>query len=58
MIWDSNAFEPIYKELKNNFDNITKYIVRFDYWLEMMILQADFLQDLYLGQIGDFVNHC
>ena len=47
MIWNGSAFANIFNELKSNFENISKFIVRFDYWLEMMINNADFLQELY-----------
>lgn len=56
MIWNSSKFEKIYGELKINFDKITKYIVRFDFWLEMMVKNADFLQDLYPNQILDYLK--
>ncbi len=58
MIWNSDLLEPVFYHLKENFKNINKFILRFDYWLEMMINDADFLQDLYPGKLGDFLNHC
>jgi len=57
IIWNSKAFEPIYSELKRNVDNIHKYIVRFDFWLEMMVKNPSYLQDKYKG-IVDFTNEC
>ena len=57
MIWNSKKFESIYLELKRNFEGITKFIVRFDFWLEMMIKNSDFLQDLYKDQIADYLLH-
>ena len=32
LMWNGDDFESIYLELKKNFDGITKFIVRFDYW--------------------------
>lgn len=58
MIWNSKELSKVYHELKRNFDVINKYIVRFDFWLEMMVKNADFLQDLYPGQISDFLMSC
>lgn len=49
MIWnDREVFARVYEELKRN-EHIRKFIVRFDFWLEMMIDNADFLQELYPG---------
>jgi hypothetical protein len=58
MIWNSEACEQIYKELKPIFNTLTKYVVRFDFWLEMMVENFQFLQDVYPDQISDFLNHC
>lgn len=33
MIWNDDILVPIYEVLKNNFENINKFIVRFDFWL-------------------------
>lgn len=32
--------------------------MRFDFWLEMNIKQADFLQEVYPGQISDYLESC
>lgn len=55
MIWEGNLLTPIYDALKENFENINKCIVRFDFWLEMTIENADYLQELYPGQVVDFL---
>ncbi len=34
---------------------INKFIVRFDFWLEMTINKADFIQQLYPGKVIDFL---
>lgn len=47
---------PVYEALRSNFDNIKKFIVRFDFWLEMNIKNADFLQDLFPTQISDYLQ--
>lgn len=54
MIWQGNLLLPVYGFLKDNFDGINKYIVRFDYWLEMTISNADYLQELFPRMIVDF----
>jgi len=58
IIWNNSKFEAIYLELKKNFEAITKFIVRFDFWLEMMVKKADFLQDLYPNKIADYLSLC
>ena len=58
LIWNNAKFEAIYLELKKNFEAITKFIVRFDFWLEMMVKNADFLQDLFPTQIADYLSIC
>lgn len=34
---------------------INKFIVRFDFWLEMTINNADFVQKIYPGKVIDFL---
>jgi hypothetical protein len=49
MIWQGSSMLPVYEVLKANFENIKKFIVRFDFWLEMNVKNADFLQDTFPG---------
>lgn len=58
LMWNGDDFESIYLELKKNFDGITKFIVRFDYWLEMMVKNPYYIQDSYVTQIVDYVSQC
>ncbi|KAL4506501.1 hypothetical protein ABPG72_000072 [Tetrahymena utriculariae] len=60
MIWDKRNvdLERVYIALKENFEQITQYIVRFDYWLEMMINNADFIQDVFPTEVSDYLNYC
>lgn len=55
MIWQGDHLKPVYTSLKDNFDVITKFIVRFDFWLEMTIANADYVQALYPGKVIDFL---
>lgn len=43
MIWDKRliGLTSVFSNLKENYDNIREYIVRFDYWLEMLIENAE-----------------
>ena len=58
LIWNSDDFESVYLELKRNFETIRKFIVRFDYWLEMMVIKPVYIQDEYKTQIVDYVSDC
>lgn len=55
MIWSGDNLKPVYESLKSNFDVITKFIVRFDFWLEMNIANADYIQVLYPRTVIDFL---
>ena len=55
MIWKDDRLRPVYQALKDNFEVITKFIVRFDFWLEMNIANADFVQAIYPGTVIDFL---
>jgi hypothetical protein len=35
---------------------INKFIVRFDFWLEMTINNANYIQKLYPGKVIDFLG--
>lgn len=44
VIWNNReVFKRIFIELDKNWKNISKFIVRFDFWLEMIVENADFL---------------
>lgn len=55
MIWQGDLLKPVYEALRSNFDVINKFIVRFDFWLEMTINNADFIQQIYPGKVIDFL---
>jgi hypothetical protein len=33
-------------------------VFRFDYWLEMIVKQAEFVQDHFPGEISDYLADC
>lgn len=55
MIWKDDHLKPVYQALKENFEAVAKFIVRFDFWLEMTINNADYVQVLYPGKVIDFL---
>ena len=58
MIWHGGSMLPVYEALRSNFENIKKFIVRFDFWLEMNVHNADLLQDIFPTQISDYLQEC
>ena len=65
MLWDagddrSSASEllPVYECLRAHQDAVGMVVHRFDHWLEMMVDGADFVQQMYPGQIVDFRKEC
>ncbi len=51
MIWQGNLLKPVYDTIANDFVSIQKNLVRFDYWLDMMIENADEIEKLYPGKV-------
>ncbi len=41
MIWQGDLLKPVYDAIENDFVNIQKNVVKFDYWLDIMIENAD-----------------
>ena len=58
MIFESGFGLIIYETLIKYYKELCQIIARFDYFLEMMVQNAGFLQDLYPGEILDYNNHC
>ena len=58
IIWRMSFGSAIF-EYMNKFDKfITKQLVRFDHYLELLVKNADFIQDLYKGKVLDYNSHC
>eukprot|EP01017_Pseudomicrothorax_dubius_P008439 TRINITY_DN12774_c0_g1_i2.p1 TRINITY_DN12774_c0_g1~~TRINITY_DN12774_c0_g1_i2.p1 ORF type:complete len:408 (+),score=85.13 TRINITY_DN12774_c0_g1_i2:137-1360(+) len=55
---NQKKFAQIYEVLRGSFEVVTKYVMRFDYWLEMNIKNALFVQDLYPEKTADYVSRC
>lgn len=56
--WDSNFGKEIYSVLKKYYNQALKFICRFDFWTEMMVKNADLVQDLFPGQFLDYLTYC
>jgi hypothetical protein len=58
MYWRGNEFCRIYELLKIAHDEVGNYLFRFDYWLEMMVLNSEFIQDVWPGEVKDYLAEC
>ncbi|GMF43045.1 unnamed protein product [Phytophthora fragariaefolia] len=51
---DIAALQFLYSFLHSHFGSVTKYIYKFDHWLEMAHPEACFLEDTFPGQIVEY----
>ena len=62
MMWRTSMskdfHEIIYKPLLLHMTSVHKFIYRFDHWLEMVLDEADLLQDLYPHAILEYRHDC
>ena len=54
----SSKLDSICEVLREHFDLVHNFIHRFDHWLEMMVADADLIQDIYPEYVVDFVHAC
>merc|ERR1712167_232493 len=54
----SSKLDSICEVLREHFDLVHNFIHRFDHWLEMMVADADLIQDIYSEHVVDFVHAC
>ena len=60
LLWDADspALTVVCDFLGQHFALIHNFIHRLDHWFEMMVKDADALQDLFPGQVVDYVHAC
>lgn len=58
MIYQAGFGREVYRVLALHSLHLWKAIVRFDFFLEMMVSNADQLQKVFHGQIQDYVTAC
>jgi tetratricopeptide (TPR) repeat protein len=58
IVYSPPLFQEICDFLKNYYSEVTKVLVRFDYYLEMMIKNSALLQDVFPNKIVDYVMKC
>jgi hypothetical protein len=56
--WHSEFGKEIYLVLKKYYVQTVKFICRFDFWTEMMVTNADIVQELFPGQFLDYLTYC
>ena len=58
ILFRGNRYRDILRELLEIYGILTKRVFRFDYWLEMIVPDCQFIQDLFPNQVSDFVTKC
>jgi len=58
MYWRGNEFKEIYELLKRAHAEVSNVLFRFDYWLEMVILNSEFIQEKFPGEVKDYLAEC
>ena len=48
----------LYETLFAYYDHVMKFMMRFDHYLEMLVWNADIVQDLCPGVVLDYTQHC
>ena len=56
--WHSDFGKEIYLALKKYYSQALKFICRFDFWTEMMVKNADTVQELFPGHFLDYLTYC
>ncbi|CAG9328941.1 unnamed protein product [Blepharisma stoltei] len=56
--WHSSFGKEIYTTLRQNYKYMLKFICRFDHWTEMMVKDADLVQEVFPGQFLDYLTYC
>lgn len=56
--WDTSFGREIYSVLKKYYEQSLIFICRFDFWTEMMVENADTVQELFPGQFLDYLTYC
>lgn len=56
--WHTSFGSSIYASLKRYYQYVLKYICRFDFWLEMTVANADYVQEYLPGQFLDYCSFC
>ena len=56
--WHTDFGKEIYLVLKKYYEQALKFICRFDFWTEMMVKNAQIVQELFPQQFLDYLTYC
>jgi hypothetical protein len=58
IIWKKHFGVQIYSMMEKYSKYINKQIIRFDHYLEFIVKNSDFIQDVYKGKVLDYNFYC
>ena len=58
VVWKRGFGKEIFSTMEKYEKALTKQIVRFDHYLEFIVKNSDFTQDVFVGKILDYNTYC
>lgn len=58
ILWRTEFGREIFELMEKFEKSITKQIIRFDHYLEFLVKNAEFIQDVFLNKVLDYNNYC
>lgn len=58
ILWRKNIGREIYDYMARYDKWINKQVIRFDHYLEFIVKDADFIQEVYKGKVLDYNTYC
>ena len=57
MLFHKERTRHLYEILERYYEHIMKYLMRFDHYLEMLVVNAELVQEVVPGQLIDYSQH-
>ena len=57
MVFHKERTRHLYDVLQRYYEHIMKYLMRFDHYLEMLVRNAELVQEIVPGQLIDYSQH-
>jgi len=58
VIWNKEFGREIYDNMASYSKYLTRQVVRFDHYLEFVVKNSDFVQDIFPGKVLDYNTYC
>ncbi len=58
ILWRKNFGKEIYETMNKYHKWISNQVIRFDHYLEFIVKNADFIQEVYKGKVLDYNTYC